>query len=297
MKTNREHFSWSQYDLWNRSKREYWKRYHLGAVQRSNKFFDKGKELATFIETGEEIGKGGDPMLKAVTDKLPRLGVPEQEVSFNVSVSGVDKKVLCFVDSGSLSGTRFIEYKTGKIPWTQEKVDEHDQMLFYALAYYKKFDVIPTSELVWVETMDTNDGLLYTGAVTIFPRVFATKEVKDFEKKVIATIKEIDDYEYKELEINESEVERYASLQRIVDSALEEMSEIKMKVQIQMMDADVTFGKGSRGNFIIQNRKVWNYSEYVAEMKKDVSKQQKLEQKEKTATYTESQSIMFKLNK
>ena len=96
MKTNREHFSWSQYDLWHRSKREYWKRYSLGAEEKSNRFYDKGKELATFIETGEigVISRNEDPMLELVVKQLSRLDISEDELRFCIGAK--DKEVLCF---------------------------------------------------------------------------------------------------------------------------------------------------------------------------------------------------------
>jgi len=300
MKTNREHFSWSQYDLWHRSKREYWKRYSLGAEQKSNRFFDKGKELATFIETGEVISSGNDGFLKLVAEQVPKLDIPEQELRFSVVLNtGEDKEILCFVDSGAEDGTEFLEYKTGKIPWTQERVDKHDQMLFYALGYFLNgCRAVPKAKLVWVETMDTKeDGLLYTGKVECFERKITTDDLADFHKRVVDTIEEIELYDYQELEVDNNDVDRYVYLLQVIEEAQLELSGIKMKVEGEMVEADVTFGKGAQGNFIIQNRKTWQYSEVVDELKKDIKRQQVAEQKDNTATFTVGQSIMFKLNK
>ena len=252
MKTNREHFSWSQYDLWHRSKREYWKRYSLGAEQRSNRFFDKGKELAKFIETGEIISSGNDAFLQLVAEQVPKLDVPEQELRFFLD----DKEILCFVDSGTEDGSEFIEYKTGKIPWTQERVDSHEQLPFYALGYYSKGEKgLTRAKLVWIETMETDNGLLYTGKVETFERIITADEVRAFENKVKETILEIEAYEYKELDIDENDIERYIYLQKVIEEASLELSAIKMKVEGEMTEADVTFGKGDKGNFIISSRK------------------------------------------
>jgi len=297
MKTNREHFSWSQYDLWHRSKREYWKRYHIGAEEKSNRFFDKGKELATFIETGEILGKDEDPMLEQVVKQMPRLAIPEDELRFNI-VGANGKEVLCFTDSSSEGHEQFLEYKTGKIPWTQERVDDHEQLPFYALGYWKKYNIIPNAQLVWVETMDTKaDGLLYTGTVKTFNRDFTELELLKLEDKIRATIIEIEEFDYQELEVDNKDAERYAYLLKVVEEANQEMSAIKMKVHAEMLEQDVTFGKADVGNFIITKRKSWKYSEVVDELKKDITKQQKHEQKMGVATFTESESIMFKLNK
>jgi hypothetical protein len=293
MKTNREHYSWSQHDMWTRSKRQYWKQYSQGVEAKSNRFYDKGKELATFAETGEVEGRGDDAMLKIVTDLMPRLDVPEQEIYF--SIPGMDKRILCFVDSASSGGEAFIEYKTGKIPWTQERVDEHKQLPFYALAFYKKHGFIPNSQLVWVETMDTSeDGLLYTGTVKTFNRDFELKELLALEDEIKETVKEIEGFEYEELEVDNEDVNRYLYLQKVIEEAELELSAIKMKVQGELMEKDVKFGKGENGNFIITERKTWKYSEVIGELKKDITRQQKHEQKMGTASFTTAQGIMFK---
>lgn len=293
MKTNREHYSWSQHDLWLRSKREYWKRYSEGQEGKSNRFFDKGKELATFAETGEVTGRGNDAMLKIVTDLMPRLEVPEAEVWFGVN--GCDKNVLCFIDSASKGGDAFIEYKTGKIPWTQERVDEHKQLPFYALALYKKHGFIPNCKLVWVETMDTiDDGLLYTGTVKTFNRDFTIKEILAMEEEIRDTVNTIEEYVYEEFDVDNEDVNRYIYLQKVIEEAELEMSSIKMKVQGLLLENKVTFGKGSNGNFSITSRKTWKYSEVIAELKKDIGKQQKHEQKTGLATFSIAQGIMFK---
>jgi len=295
MKVNREHFSWSQYDLWHRSKREYWKRYSVGSEQKSNRFFDKGKELATFIETGEIIGRSDDGMLKLVVEQMPKLEIPEAEIRFHLYTNVGNSEVLCYLDSMSSGADKFLEYKTGKIPWTQEKVDEAEQLVFYATAIYDKYGIIPNAQLVWVETMDTeNDGLLYTGVVKTFNRDFTMRELQEMYSKIQNTINEIAEFEYEELEIDNDDVNRYIYLQKVIEEAELELSAIKMKVQSELMEKDVKFGKGLRGNFIITERKTWNYTEVVEELKKDIAKQQKLEQKNGTATFSVGQSIMFK---
>ncbi len=146
--------------------------------------------------------------------------------------------------------------------------------------------------------MDTKeDGLLYTGNIKTFDRTFTFEELATFQAKIEATIDEIETYEYKELEVDNNDVDRYIYLQRVIEEASLELSAIKMKVQADMIEADVTFGKGDKGNFIISSRKTWKYSEVVDELKKDIKNQQITEQKDNTATFTVGQSIMFKLNK
>jgi len=293
MKTNRDYFSWSQYNLWHTSKREFWKQYNQSIKGKGIKFFDKGKELANFMETGVVPTQCKDPMLEAVAEQMPRLEYIEEclEVPYK------DTKLLGFIDSSQKDGSIFMEYKTGKVAWTQERTDEHDQLLFYAYMFFIKNGRIPSCRLVWVETMDTDDGLMYTGEIHAFDRTFTTQEIRDFGKKIDKTLKEIEKFEYKELEADADDVKRYSVLMERKAEIDEELNLIKMKIHEKMTANDVTFAKGHEGNFIITRRKRWKYSAVVDEMAAALKKEQIKEQKFGTASNTVSESIMFKFNK
>ena len=293
MQRNRDYFSWSQYNLWHTSKREFWKQYNQNAERKSNKFFDKGKELAQYMEDGHIQQDCKDPMLEHVASRIPRLAIMEHklEVKFHST------KLLGFVDSGEEEGRLFMEYKTGKKPWTQEMVDEHDQLLFYAYMYFIKNRRIPGCKLIWVETMETPNGLMYTGELTPFDRTFTMREIMDFGAKIYETLSEIEAYEYKELEISDAVVERYVQLINQKNEIDGELAIIIQKVHADLSNADVTFGKGSKGNFIIARRKTWKYSPKVDKIKVDLKALQTLEQKSGTAKNKVTESISFKLNK
>jgi hypothetical protein len=292
MKTNRDYFSWSQYNTWHTSKRAFWKQYNQMNKEISNKFFDKGKELAGYMETGQVPHSCNDAMLTNVAEVMPRLAIMEHKLE----VPYKNTKLLGFVDSGEEEGRIFMEYKTGKVAWTQEKVDEHDQLLFYAYMYLIKNNKIPACKLVWIETMETPDGLMYTGEVHSFDRMFTHQEVIDFGKKIGDTIEEIDEYDYQELEISDSIVGRYAYLMEAKKEIEDELGLIKMQVHKDLNESGVTFGKGDRGNFIISSRKTWQYSDEVKVAAQGLKKMQAKEQKFGTASYTSKESIMFKFN-
>jgi|GEM_PF-1359551 len=297
MKTNRDYFSWSQYILWQTSKREFWKRYQLGAPQVSNRFYDKGKELAEYLATGVVPTQCKDDMIDIVVLNIPKLDLFEEDLTYEVD----GHKILCYTDSSDHLGTEFLEYKSGKIPWTQELVNEHDQLLFYALGYWYRNEkqLIPNCKLVWVETMQTEDGLMYTGNVEVFDRKFTTKELNAFEKKLVKTIKEIEEFEYSEIEVDEDVVRRYAELKEIVEDATQEMELIKLQVYAELSEAGCKFGAGEIGNFFITERKSWEYSETLKEFQKSnataVTKMQKEEQKLGVAKCTTNESLTFRL--
>jgi hypothetical protein len=295
MKTNRPHFSWSQYSLWHKSKREFWKRYHLGQEQLSNRYFDKGKEFASYISANVQIGQ--DQMLKSVSLKVPKLDIFENELLQDFIVEERKIKLLAYLDSTKFDFSEFIEYKTGKIEWTQERVLEHDQLLFYAAAIYLYTGEIPKSTLVWVETMETQNGLQFTGRIEEFVRIFSIPEVNRFLQSIHDTVLDIEAYEYDELEVEDEIVNRYIHLQNVIEQAEQEMAEIKLKIQTKMVINDVSFAKNTKGNFFLQSRKSWGYSSVVEELKQEIAKQQKYEQKENIAQFSVSQFLVFKPNK
>jgi hypothetical protein len=305
METNREHFSWSQYELWHRSKREYWKRYSLESVvgEKDNKFYKKGKEFAKALETGYVPEGSDDPFLPLVVSDVPRLDHSEVRFEFNVDVDGKKKLCIGYIDSATEDLGEMIEYKTGKEPWTDNRVEEHDQLLFYALAFYKYhgWEITkkqpPNMFLVWIETMDVEGKLLYTGDYKIWQRKITLQDILSFEKKLIKTIREIDNFEYVQTDADPDLVSRYAHLLIVQSEIQDEMSEIKFKVQAEMENNNSTFANGIEGNFITSERKTWKYSEFVDELKKDLKAQQVREQKDGTATFKSQKSIMFKLNK
>jgi len=291
MKTNREHFSWSQYNLWLTSKREYWKRYNQGYENKSNKYFAKGKELAKMLE-GAEVAQSNDPMQDVIVKKIPKLDYTEDELVFKVG----DKDVLCYLDGVNIDYKMFAEVKTGKIPWTQERVDDHDQLLFYALAIWKLKKVLPSSMLIWVETEETENRkeLNYTGRVEVFMREFKITELERFEQKVAHVIKEIEEYEYEEYELEDEKVAKYVDLDRKIKAMQLEQSAIKLEIEQELIDKGVNYGKSIHGNFTFSERKSWKYSDAVAELKKEISKQQKHEQKQGIASYSVNKSLTFK---
>ena len=300
MLREKDYLSWSQYSLWTKSKREYWKRYGLNENRNSNKFFAKGKELSEALDYDDDGSNSTDELLSMVLQNIPRLDF--QEVELKVQLKN-GETLLSYVDSGCLDFTEFYEYKTGKIPWTQELVDKHDQMLFYALGYYIKSErmLIPTSKLFWIETEETEEGLKYTGLIQEFNRSFTVEEVEAFEDTLIAAIEEIENWDYVELELEDNLVDRYIELTELVKQAEAELDLIKLEVQLMMDAEEVQYANATNGKFSIAERKTWTYSASFVKAKSDIDKQLKIamaqEQKDGIAKQTVSKSLRFSINK
>lgn len=297
----KEYLSWSQYSLWLTSKREYWKRYGLGEDRSQNKYFVKGRELGEALEYDDDGEYSTDPLLKTVLEIVPRLELMEHKIEVELKNG---EKILSYLDSCNEFGDDFYEYKTGKVAWTQEKVDEHKQLLFYALALYliSGRQVIPACTLYWVETEESEDGVItYTGVVEVFSRQFTEEEILEFEDELIQAIEDIDAFEYKELEVADDVMDRYIYLTDTIKAMEEEASLIKLGILIEMEADEVNYASATNGKFSISERKNWEYSEDLQDIVKKFAKQvgiaQKQEQKDKIAKCTVSKSLRFSANK
>ena len=306
MVTNRTHFSWSQYYLWKKSKREFYKRYILGEESKSNKYFAKGKELSRYLEKGEILHYSNDPLLETVGKLVPKLDIMEEEII--VDLQGT--KLLAFLDTISIDSTEFNEYKTGKIPWTQLLVDEHEQLDFYALCIFIRSGetIIPKCKLIWIETEEVeeddegNSGkitlLKYTGVVEEFIRKFTKKDIVRILTKILVILKEIDEYEYTELDLEDEFVNRYIELLAKKKEINSELSIMKLEVSTRLEAVELNYATTDKGRFSISKRSAWHYSnklnDFVSKHKQLVKEWQSKEKKNGIAIVTYTESILFK---
>lgn len=297
MLREKDYLSWSQFSLWRSSKREYYKRYGLNEDRSNNKFFAKGRELSEGLEYGDN-GISVDELFSSVLSMIPRLEVMEEKVEAFLSNG---EKVLCFIDSAEFFLNEFYEYKTGKEPWTQERVDKHDQLVFYATAIFRKTGEVPTCKLIWVETEETEEGLRYTGLIEEFERGFTVAEILEFERKIIASIEEIEAFEYVELEIDDEVMDRYIELTESIKEMQAEADLIKLQIQAEMDELNIKYANATRGKFSVSERKNWIYTQSLIETKAEMAKKIKIaeqqEQKSGLAKQEITTSLRFSLNK
>lgn len=297
----KEYMSWSQFSLWKSSKREYWKRYGLGEDRSANKYFTKGRELSNALEYDDDGESSNDELLSVVLENIPKLQHMEYKIECSLKNG---EKILSYLDSCSPYDFDFYEYKTGKIPWTQEKVNSHDQLLFYALGLYIQGgrSEVPACTLYWIETEDDPDkGLIFTGVVEPFSRQFTVEEIEDFEDVLINAIDEIDAFEYKELEVDDETMDRYIELTDTIKTLQTEADLIRLGIQVDMEADEVNYASATNGKFTLTGKKVWKYSDdledVIAKFAKQVKIAQAQEQKDGIAKSTETYSLRFSANK
>lgn len=319
MKTNRPYLSWSQYSTFKSSKKAFHDRYVLGKTQAPNRHFEKGKELGRYLETGEIPHWVEDELLEPVGAAVPRLDIMEHKLEVDMFADiPEDKKpawakpLLAFIDTGKEDGSFFNEYKTGKEPWTQDRVDNHKQLDFYAVCYFLKTGKIPVCKLVWIETkeetvLDKNgepeEVLRYTGLVEEFTRIFTTEEISNMSVQIMTTMSEIDEYEYEGLELKGEEdiTARYAEVLKKFKDAKEELDIMKLSIHNLLESEQSERAVGTEGYFAISKRKSYNYSSKLMTLKatyaKEIKKQETAERNNGTATMGYSESIRFVENK
>jgi hypothetical protein len=174
---------------WLSNPSRYRKEYFEIGDKLDTKYLRFGKGIAKLIEDGKH------------TELLPDLIVydtPEHEIK--VEVNGVP--VLSYLDSYNSVDNIFREYKTGKIPWTQAKVQKHDQLLFYATALKWSTGKVPDCcDLDWIETIEgekeEESGLHNerqvntTGKIKSFHREFDNREIERMEELILKVAEEI----------------------------------------------------------------------------------------------------------
>ena len=135
-----------------------------------------GKKIGELLEHGDES-----------LSHILRYDTPEQELKFEVD--GVP--ILGYIDTFDSVKHKVGEYKTGKTPWTQSRVDKHLQLDIYSLGVETIFGSVDDEcVLVWLETERVNKPqggriqhgceyeIQFTGKVREFKRVI-TKEDRE----------------------------------------------------------------------------------------------------------------------
>lgn len=282
----RDYFSWSQYDLWKRSKKQYYERYVLNKPFFETKYIKKGKEFANLIASGE-ISR--DANLNDVLMQVPRGDMFEYEL--NCRLGSTQHTLKGFVDSGYVDGHHFYEYKTGKELWDKERVENHSQLLFYALMYYLKYGAIPTCTLVWIETIEDIEGnLIFSGRVEEFNREFTQRELLLLELDIRDTIIEIEAYDFEEMPLDDELLDEYIKLEEAKKEIEDRLNEIRDSIKQDLETSGLEYAIGTKGKFTLSKRGTWKYSDAVKEFQKE-------EQKSGVAYQEFSSSLRFSLNK
>jgi len=186
----KKHLSWSQFSMWKSSPDRYKREYFTKGRRLDTEALRFGKGFALSIEDG------------SYKQEVPDLEVySEVEYEIKENIQGVN--TLSFIDSYDPLLNVFREYKTGRVPWTKAKVQQHGQLLYYAVVLRKKTGKMPEyCHLDWIET-EHSDGddqdfwsrakkkLVVTGDIKSFEREFDERELDRMEQDILKTAQQI----------------------------------------------------------------------------------------------------------
>jgi len=188
----RPHLSWSALNCWMTNPVRFRKEYFECGEKLDTKYLRFGKGIAHLIETGQH------------KELLPDLEVYEvREFEIHTMVCGVP--ILSYLDDYDPVRNVFREKKTGKIPWTMQRVQKHDQLVFYATALKWSNGKMPYEcHLDWIETKvgsldvddfwrEKEDLIQVTGRIKSFCREFDEREIERMENLIVKVATEISD--------------------------------------------------------------------------------------------------------
>ena len=191
------HISWSSLTLWEQSKKTWWKRYVLGQKTFETKYLKTGKEFSGAVETGETDNIVIDMMLPFVQI----LEVMEMKVeALFPNEYFPEISLLGFKDTAT-GFEQFREYKTGTLPWDQNKVNQHGQLVFYALIdKYNGAEKPAKCYVDWFEvSLDPSTKKVeFTGRYETFERKITGRDLSNMEKRINKVLAEMAEYEYVE---------------------------------------------------------------------------------------------------
>lgn len=147
------HLSFSQITLWLGAKETYRKKYYPD----ERPFFAQSPEMIFGNFITEEMEKK-NPLYNFIprydTFEFPQVIDPETNQRKNLvefQVQGV--VVEAYIDQLDTTNIRFREQKTGRTPWTQNKVNKHIQLDMYSAFLEDHFGRVDEwCELIWVPT-------------------------------------------------------------------------------------------------------------------------------------------------
>jgi hypothetical protein len=185
------HLSWSQLSCWLSNPTRYRKEYFECGDKLDTKYLRFGKGVADLVEKG---------LHKELIPDLVVYDTPEFEIK--TEVCGVP--ILSYIDSYDSKTNNFMEFKTGKIPWTKARVVKLGQLVFYATALKHSCGKIPEyCDLQWIETKEHSDERVtdfwrenekeinVTGKVVSFHRPFDEREIEKMENLIVKVATEI----------------------------------------------------------------------------------------------------------
>lgn len=174
--TPKPYLSFSSMNLLEKNPEKWKEAYLYGGRNPINRGMAFGKMMADGLENDEATG---DVALDMVMIKIPKFEIRDKEFLAEIKNGKEVVPILCKPDTMKADMTAFKEYKTSQTKWTKKKVDELDQITFYAMGMFLKTGKVPGDiELVEIETKSAIDGKIEcTGHIYRHPTVRSVGQI------------------------------------------------------------------------------------------------------------------------
>jgi hypothetical protein len=183
------YISVSQINLWYSDRQKYINRYFLNLPEEPSIYMNFGKQFATSTETFISYGMIDKNLPLFYLDKIKSMIGLEAEKEISLSIN--DIQVKGFIDAWDVENNRVIDFKTSGKPWTIDTLKDSLQMKVYALAMFVNGESIPESQINWLGTKRTKDGLSFTGESFELNHTFEMEELLKAIVMIEQTCKEI----------------------------------------------------------------------------------------------------------
>jgi len=135
---------WSSLSTFWKSPDDWYKQYYLKVPQSSNKYLEFGSMMHASFETDKPLAP-----VTILAEQEKKIVVKYKGMTLSGTLDGFDPKTKTVID-----------YKSGKVPWTKARTDDHGQFTMYALLLYLT-EGIPPEELTflieWIPTEVAGD--------------------------------------------------------------------------------------------------------------------------------------------
>lgn len=191
----RPYLSWSQLNKWESNPLEYIQQYVLGDMQPTNAAMEFGSYVHAALEHDNDFD---DPVLEHLLTVFPKFDQRE----FIISTTAGSVPVYGKLDGYEPEQKIIAEFKTGR-KWTTTMVERADQLTFYSMLHYCKFNELPWAvRLYWLPTQTVDGEVSPAGMVQVFQTKRSIVDVlrmADRVKRAWETIGQATEKEYRRL--------------------------------------------------------------------------------------------------
>lgn len=185
----KKYISVSQINLWYSDRQKYINRYFLNIPEEPSIYMQFGKRFAEDTEAFITNGIIMETFPDFYIDKIQAFKGCEAEKPISLSIN--DIQVVGYIDAWDIHNNRVIDFKTSGRPWTMDTLKDSLQMKVYALAMFVNGESIPESQINWLGTKKTKNGLSFTGESHELRHTFEMEELLKAIVLIENTCKEI----------------------------------------------------------------------------------------------------------